>query len=124
MERARLRERLGAERIGGSLYDVPEGERSSPYHFHHGVEEWALVVSGSPSVRTPEGERELRPGDVVCFPAGAEGAHSFRGPGRILMLSAQRTPDTLEYPDSGKVSADPPGAFFRAGDAIDYWEGE
>jgi hypothetical protein len=30
----------------------------------------------------------------------------------------------IEYVDSGKVGARPPGQFFRAADAVDYWEGE
>ena len=52
-----------------------------PYHFHHGMEEWLLVVDGTPTLRTPDGERELRRGDVVCFPPGPDGAHQVRGPG-------------------------------------------
>jgi hypothetical protein len=33
-------------------------------------------------------------------------------------------PETIEYPDSDKVGASPPGKIFRTGDAVDYWEGE
>jgi uncharacterized cupin superfamily protein len=121
---ARVGKQLGAERIGASLYDVPEGKKNFPYHFHHGMEEWAIVVSGTPVQRGPDGERELRAGDVVCFPAGPEGAHQFRGPGTVLILSANRSPETVEYPDSGKVGARPPGGIFRLADKVDYWEGE
>jgi hypothetical protein len=28
------------------------------------------------------------------------------------------------YPDSDKIGVWPPGKLFRAGDAVDYWEGE
>jgi uncharacterized cupin superfamily protein len=122
--RARVRERLGAELIGGSLYELEAGERVGPYHFHHGAEEWALVVAGTPTLRTPDGERELRAGDVVCFPARPEGAHCLSGPGRVLLLSRQVSPDTLEYPDSGKIAAVPPGGAWRAADKVDYFEGE
>ncbi len=116
--------RIGAERIGGSLYELGEGERTFPYHLHHGMEEWLIVVSGSPTVRTPEGERELRRGDVLCFPVGPAGAHQVRGPGTVLLISASRSPETVEYPDSGKLGARPPGKIFRAADAVDYWDGE
>ena len=64
---------LGAERIGGSLYDLGDGERTFPYHFHHGMEEWLLVIEGTPTLRAQGYERELRAGDVVRFPPGAEG---------------------------------------------------
>jgi uncharacterized cupin superfamily protein len=122
--RARIGAQLGAERIGGSLYDVPEGKKNYPYHFHHGMEEWAIVVSGTPVLRAPDGERQLRAGDIVCFPAGQEGAHQFRGPGYVLILSTNRSPETIEYPDSGKFGALPPGGIFRMADKVDYWEGE
>jgi uncharacterized cupin superfamily protein len=115
---------LGASRIGATVYELPAGERTWPYHFHHGMEEWLLVVSGTPTLRGADGERELRAGDVVCFPPGPEGAHQVRGPGTVLMLSADRSPETITYPDSEKVGARPPGKIFRFEDAVDYWEGE
>jgi uncharacterized cupin superfamily protein len=115
---------LGSERIGASLYELGDGERSFPYHFHHAMEEWAIVVAGTPTLRSPEGERVLRAGDVVCFPTGPDGAHQLRGPGSVLLLSATHTVESVEYPDSGKVGARPPGKIFRAADAVDYWEGE
>jgi uncharacterized cupin superfamily protein len=123
-------ERLGAEQIGGSVYELAEGERTSPYHFHHGVEEWLLVLEGTPALRSPDGERELRPGDVVCFPSGPGGAHAVRGPGRVLILSANRAPSIAVYPDSDKIGTRPGGGSdgdrlnFRRGDAVGYWEGE
>jgi uncharacterized cupin superfamily protein len=121
---ARIGAQLGAERIGASLYELEDGERSFPYHVHHGVEEWLLVVAGSPVLRSPGGERALQPGDVVCFPLGPEGAHQVRGPGAVLILSANRVPEAIEYPDSDKVGVYPPRKIFRVDDAVDYWEGE
>jgi uncharacterized cupin superfamily protein len=121
---ARIGKQLGAARIGATLYDLPDGERTYAYHFHHGMEEWLLVVSGTPTLRGPDGERELRAGDVVCFAMGPDGAHQVRGPGAVLIFSANRTPETVTYPDSGKVGALPPGKIFRLEDAVGYWEGE
>jgi uncharacterized cupin superfamily protein len=125
----RIGDRLGSERIGATLYDLPEGERSFPYHYHHGVEEWLYVLAGSPVVRTPAGERTLRPGDVLCFPANADGAHAVTGPAKVLVLSANQRPSIAVYPDSDKLGTRP-GADerddlnFRRQDAVDYWEGE
>ena len=121
---ATIGRQLGAERIGGSIYDLNEGERTYPFHFHHGMEEWLIVLEGSPVLRAQGLEREMSKGDVFCFPAGSEGAHQVRGPGIVLILSANRAPETTEYPDSGKVGAGPPGLVFRTDAAVDYWEGE
>ncbi len=77
----RVGDEIGAERIGGSVYELADGERSFPYHYHHGVEEWLIVVDGSPTVRTPDGKRTLQLGDVVCFASGSSGAHDVVGPG-------------------------------------------
>jgi uncharacterized cupin superfamily protein len=123
-----LGERLGADRIGASLLELGDGELSFPYHFHHGVEEWMYVIAGSPAVRTPSGERTLEAGDLVCFPAGPEGAHTVRGPGRVMMISANREPSISVYPESGKLGTRPADDAdrlnFRRADAVDYWEGE
>ncbi len=54
-------ERTGDELIGASLYEFEPGKQLWPYHFHAGNEEWAVVVAGTPTLRTPEGERELAP---------------------------------------------------------------
>jgi uncharacterized cupin superfamily protein len=121
---ARVGAAADASAIGGCIYELGEGERTYPYHFHHGMEEWLVVLSGSPTLRAPDGERVLRAGDVVCFPTGPEGAHQVAGPGSVLILSATKVPESIEYPDSGKVGVSPPGKIYRLGDAVDYWEGE
>ena len=121
---ARVGAAIGSEKIGGCVYELAEGEKTFPFHFHHGMEEWLIVLAGEPTLRGPDGERKLRGGDVVCFPAGPEGAHAVRGPGTVLLLSANRAPEAVEYLDSGKIGVRPPGKIFRAADAADYWEGE
>jgi uncharacterized cupin superfamily protein len=121
---AAVGEGAGAEQIGTFLYVLDDGQRSAPYRFHHGSEHWVLVVSGTPTLRTPQGERELRRGDVACFPAGPTGAHQVTGPGTFMLLSQRRELDAIEYPDSGKIELQPAGAIFRTGDAVDFWEGE
>lgn len=129
---ARLGPRIGATRIGCSVYELEAGERTFPYHFHYGNEEWLFVVVGEPTLRTPAGERELREGDLVAFPAGPEGAHAVenrsRGPVRVAIFSTRVTPSIAVYPDSGKIGVRPgvpeDTLNFLRGDAVDYWEGE
>ena len=100
-------ERVDAELIGGSVYEIDPGKKLWPYHLHHANEEWLVVLRGRPTLRTPEGEGGLTEGDVVCFPRGAAGGHQVRNeteePVRILMLSTMIVPEIVEYPDSGKL---------------------
>jgi uncharacterized cupin superfamily protein len=124
--------RIGGTQIGASMGEIEPGSAMWPYHAHHANEEWALVVSGEPALRTPDGERVLRAGDVVCFPRGAGGAHQIvnrsDAPVRVLMLSSMVLPDVVDMPDTGKVfvrdSQGEPIVLARRGATIDYWEGE
>jgi quercetin dioxygenase-like cupin family protein len=101
-------------------------------HTHHANEEWAIVLRGEPTLRTPEGEQVLKEGDVVCFPRGKEGAHQIingtDSPIRVLMLSSMIGPDIVEYLDTGKVYATSvegePIMLARPGPTAEYWEGE
>ena len=79
-------------------------------------------------MRTPEGERRLRPWDAVCFLEGPDGAHKVTNRTdetlRVALLSTKREPAVSIYPDSNKVGVWPPGKLFRLGDAVDYWTDE
>ncbi len=120
-----IRRTLGGELIGAALYEFDPGEQLWPYHWHVGDEEWLIVVSGTPTLRTPDGERDLRVGDVEGFPAGEAGAHTLYNrseqPARIVFFSSLG-PGGTTYPDSGKVAA--AGHVFRLADEVDYWDGE
>ena len=67
------------------------------------------VLRGRPTLRTPEGQRELAEGDVVHFPAGPEGAHAVSNeadvPARFVMVSNRTSPEVVEYPDLGQITA-------------------
>lgn len=123
--------KLGAGLLGASLYELEPGERSFPYHYEWGCEEWLIVVTGKPTLRTPEGERELEPGDTVCFREGPAGAHLVSnrsdGPVRVLILSNKARPAIAVYPDSDKIGVwaigEDSGMFPRSA-TVDYFEGE
>jgi uncharacterized cupin superfamily protein len=127
----------GSERLGASVYEIPAGQAICPYHYHLANEELLVVLGGRPHLRTPEGWRELKEGEVVAFRVGAEGAHQVANrnqePARVLMISEMRSPEIPVYPDSGKVGVrEHASGSFREGlrlnflekDAVDYWEGE
>jgi uncharacterized cupin superfamily protein len=116
--------RLGARRIGASVYEAEAGVPIWPYHYHHGIEEWLYVIAGAPVLRDPAGERVLAAGDLVCFPSGHRGAHTVKGPGRFVILATGQhvEPYLSVYPDSDKISG-PGGILLRSG-AVGYWHGE
>jgi len=119
---------LGGEQIALNIFELPPGQSVCPYHYESTEEEWIVVLTGRPSVRTLEGERELGPWDCVFCPAGEAGAHKVTNrsdePARIFIWSNRSTPGTTIYPDSNKVGAWPPGKLFRLDDAVDYFHGE
>ena len=124
--------RLGGKLLGGSVYDLPPGEKTWPYHYEVGCEEWLIVLSGRPTLRTSDGDRELEPGDLAVFPEGPEGAHQVINRSdelcRILLLSSKASNVIVHYPDSAKVGlfslARGYEAMLRSEPNLDYWEGE
>ena len=91
--------------LGASLIEYRPRASGGPLHMHYGVEEMFFVLSGTPTVRTPEGEEQLSPGDVVYFPEGPDGLHTFANPTddpvRMLGISTKRFPDVDAYPEPG-----------------------
>jgi uncharacterized cupin superfamily protein len=128
ISRVRVGELVGASALGLSVYDLPPGQSAFPYHFELGREEWLLVLTGRPTLRDPDGEYQLEPGDLVVFPEGEEGAHKVTNNGdevaRIAMISNTEEPSVAFYPDSGKLGVWPAGKLFRLADEVDYFDGE
>ena len=133
--RARLSRQAGCERLGLSLWELPAGETAYPYHYHLAEEELLLVLDGRPSLRTPDGWRDLQQGEVVAFLRGESGAHQLvnRTDSTVsfLAFSTSGEPDIVIRPDSGTLGAYerlPDGgglrSVFRMGDKVDYYEGE
>jgi uncharacterized cupin superfamily protein len=133
--RARLSRQAGSERLGLSLWEVPPGEAAYPYHHHLTEEELVLVLEGRPSLRTPQGWRDLAEGELVVFLRGEDGGHQLMNRTsdtvRFLSFSSSGEPDIVIYPDSGKLGAFerlPDGgglrAMFRIEDTVAYHDGE
>ena len=136
LRRARVGEQLGTDHLGISVYELEPGQ-SMVFHYHLQNEELLIVLRGTPTLRGPDGERELKEGEVVHFPRGPEGAHQMLNRSdsvaRYVIAAAQGTPEIIEYPDSGKIAAmartetSAGGPLFtinRLDDAVDYFDGE
>ena len=134
--RAQVGRQAGGERLGASVYELPPGQATFPYHHHSANEEMLIVLAGRPALRTPEGWRDLDEGEVVAFPPGERGAHQVanrsRDVVRLLMVSEQNAPNISVYPDTGRIGIFDAaaraerrfGALFDVADAIaDYGGG-
>lgn len=137
--RKQLGEAAGGDRLGCSLYEIPAGKRSWPYHYHTRNEEALFVLAGSGTLRLDGETVPLGAGDYVALPADETGAHRVVNDGdgslRYLAVSTMDEPEVTVYPDSGKLGVfvgSPPGGrderslhgYYRIDDAVDYWEGE
>jgi len=128
--------RLGAEKLGATMYEIQPGQRTFPYHWHNAIEEMGVVLSGEPTLRDPAGERRLAPGDVVVFRSGRDGAHQLRNdteePVRVLMVSTKADVEVAVYPDSDKIGVmaraigdgDPVRMFVQGIPSVGYYDGE
>ncbi len=137
-DRIRLGHRIGARMLGASVYLIKPGQRSFPYHFHHGNEEMLIVLEGAVTVRTPNGEQVTERGDAMGFLTGPDGAHQLINhtdeDARVLMMSTMVSPEIVQYPDSGKVGVfaeHAPGdsssgirVILDGGAAVDYFDAE
>jgi uncharacterized cupin superfamily protein len=137
--RKQLGEAAGSEQLGASLYELPAGTRSWPYHYHTANEEALYVLSGTGTLRLGGDEYELREGDYVPLPANEAGGHRVINDGddylRYLAVSTMNEPDVTVYPDSeelGVFVGAPPGGreerslhgYYRIDDDVPYWEDE
>ena len=125
----RLGKLLGAERLAATICEIDPGQGGAPYHCEHGREEWLLVVSGTPTLRHPDGEDVLAPGDLVCLPDGRAGARRLLNrsdaPARAIFLSTDEVPSVREYLDKRWMLV----RYSREHDALEfplhdfhYWE--
>jgi uncharacterized cupin superfamily protein len=125
---ARVAPLVGGEQLGLTVYELAPGQSICPYHYEQGDEEWLIALVGRPTLRTPEGERELEPWDCVFFPTGEDGAHKVTNRTgetvRVCMWSNRHAVSVSVYPDSEKVGASPPYKLFRLADEVDYFSGE
>ena len=105
------RKRVAGEHLGAGLIELPPGESTFPYHYELGNDELLVVVLGTPTLRTPDGERELAPGDCVLFPSGPTGAHKITNrsnePARILLVSNFALPRAARQCGNGDGSRRP-----------------
>ena len=116
---------IGARRLGYQMVRIPAGARFCPMHSHDKEEELFFVIEGRPSVGTPRGTLQLRPGDFMAFPVGDRGAHQLLNESGadalVLLLGAQEEDEVVYYPVSRKVLAGRRRLMMRE-DRLDYFD--
>ena len=124
----RLSKTADSKQLVFDIRSLPPGKYSFPYHFHHNAEELMVILSGSATLRTPDGFRELNAGDIIFFETGKTGAHQFFNhtqiPCTYLDIRTAFGTDVCEYPDSGKINILPHFKVFKKGEETDYFDGE
>ena len=135
--RKELSNAVDADQLGCSLYELPPGQKSWPYHYHTANEEAIYVLSGEGQVRTPEGEQSVSEGTFLSFPADESGGHRVindsDGVLRYLAVSTMNEPDVTLYPDKetfGVYVGSPPGGrderpfegYFPMDAETEYWD--
>lgn len=92
-----------------AFIEVPVGKYAFGYHYHDQSEEIFYVVSGTGKLRCAYGEKEVKAGDMLCFPTGEKGAHVLSNTSVTEPLvfidfdvKASKT-DIVTLPDMGKM---------------------
>ena len=97
----------GARELGGTVYELAPGASGFNLHAHYGNEELFVVLGGTPTLRTAEGEEQLATGDVVACRRGREGMHAIANsssePALVLAVSTANSPDVVLYPEIESV---------------------
>jgi uncharacterized cupin superfamily protein len=87
-----------------------------------------MIISGSITLRKPDGFEVVSGGDLIFFEMGESGAHQFFNhtsePCTYLDIRTYIGYDVCEYPDSDKILLAPSFEIFNKDSLSSYFEGE
>ena len=119
---------LKTNNLNFDLRRLDPGQYSSLYHSHRNAEELFYIISGSATLRTPEGLEILNGGDLAFFETGDRGAHQLYNhttePCFYLDIRTFLNLDVCDYPDSNRVLIAPSMERFRKGETTPLFDGE
>lgn len=125
---SRVQNGITPQNLNFDLRQLNPGQYSAPYHFHRFAEELFMIVSGSATLRTPEGLEVVNSGDVLFFEMGETGAHQLFNhtdePCVYLDIRTYIGHDVCEYPDSNKMLLVPSFEIYRKEARASYFDGE
>jgi uncharacterized cupin superfamily protein len=119
---------LSPQNLNFDIRRLDPGRFSAPYHFHVYAEELFLIMSGSATLRTPDGTEIVNSGDLMFFEKGETGAHQLYNhtdePCVFLDIRTYLGYDLCEYPDSNKILIAPSMEVFDKNAQVSYFSGE
>jgi uncharacterized cupin superfamily protein len=100
----RLGDAFGLTQFGVNLVRLAPGAASALRHAHAVEDELVLVLEGTLTLITNDGEQQVGPGMVVGFPGGTGDAHHLvnrsDADGLFLVVGSKAaSPETVTYPD-------------------------
>ena len=96
---------FAADHLGASLIEYPPQAPGGPMACTTASRRCSSSSAGRRTFERRTAREELSSGDVVYFPEGRDGLHTFSNPTdepvRMLGISTKRFPDVLAYPERG-----------------------
>ena len=88
-----------------TFYTLMPGKTNYPYHYHSGMEEVFYIISGTATLKTPDGDKTVTEGDVIVLPANSNGAHQLNNTSDDVLLyldiDTASSPEIVFFPDKG-----------------------
>ena len=112
----RLAPLAGLSEMGASHVVLKPGAWSSQRHWHRGVDELLVMISGEAVLVEDDGETVLCAGDVAAWPRGAENGHCLQNRSHadcsfVAISAGDSANDSGVYPDIDMQFG--PGGFSR-----------
>ncbi len=125
---SRNKKGIKPENLNFDLRQLNPDQYSSKYHFHRYAEELFMIISGTATLRTPEGLEVVEGGDLIFFEKGATGAHQLYNhtaePCVYLDIRTYIGYDVAEYPDTNNILLAPTFEIFKKDSGIKLFDGE
>ncbi len=125
---SRIKSGVNPEYLNFDLRELPPKQYSAPYHFHRYAEELFMILSGSATLRTPQGLEIVTSGDLIFFEKGDTGAHQLFNhtpkPCSYLDIRTYIGYDIAEYPDSDKILIAPTFEIYNKDSQVRYFDNE
>ena len=119
---------INPQNLNFDLRQLNPGQYSAPYHFHRYAEELFMIISGSATLRTPNGLEIVNSGDLIFFEMGETGAHQLYNHTAdsctYLDIRTYIGFDVAEYPDSNKLFIASTYEIFNKDAQVSYFNGE
>lgn len=125
---SKVRKGINTQNLNFDIRQLNPEQYNTLYHFHRYSEELFMIISGSATLRTPNGLEVVCSGDLMFFEMGETGAHQLYNhtsePCIYLDVRTFIGYDVCEYPDSNKMLLAPSFEIFNKDAQMTYFDGE